>query len=227
MKNTTLFLLTPLLVLAPLTSNAVYVDVRHEYLDDSKANYDRAYISHRFASGFGFAIEAISKSGGNDTNKAFNDLETQGNEYTANYQFNLGSFAVQPGVVLETGSGYSVYKPYLRTTYTIDDSWWLSGRYRFEYIRRSSDERSDDTINRVDLWAGYKINNFEFITEGVYKVADKYDLYNNKKSNYEYNFRTSYTVDSWTPFVEIGNVAVRSDSNDRQSRFRIGIGYTF
>ncbi|EHY5946673.1 hypothetical protein K4J89_002631, partial [Escherichia coli] len=40
-----LFLLLPLVV---TNAHAVYVDVRHEYLDDSKANYDRAYISHRF-----------------------------------------------------------------------------------------------------------------------------------------------------------------------------------
>ena len=78
-----LFLLLPLVV---TNAHAVYVDVRHEYLDDSKANYDRAYISHRFANGFGFAIEAISKSGGDDTDRPFNDLEVQGNEYTVSYQ---------------------------------------------------------------------------------------------------------------------------------------------
>ncbi|WP_348253718.1 oligogalacturonate-specific porin KdgM family protein, partial [Salmonella enterica] len=43
-----LFLLLPLVV---TNAHPVYVDVRHEYLDDSTANYDRAYISHRFANG--------------------------------------------------------------------------------------------------------------------------------------------------------------------------------
>ncbi|SUF62951.1 protein yiiY [Salmonella enterica] len=89
----TLFLLLPLVV---TNAHAVYVGVRHEYLDDSKANYDRAYIAHRFANGFGFAIEVISKSGGDDTNKAFNDLETQGNEYTISYQFKTGDVVWQP-----------------------------------------------------------------------------------------------------------------------------------
>ncbi len=117
-----LFLLLPLVV---TNAHAVYVDVRHEYLDDSKANYDRAYISHRFANGFGFAIEAISKSGGDDTNKAFNDLETQGNEYTISYQFKTGDVAWQPGFVLETGNGYSTYKPYFRATWTLNESWWV------------------------------------------------------------------------------------------------------
>ncbi|QMI06952.1 oligogalacturonate-specific porin KdgM family protein [Citrobacter sp. RHB25-C09] len=219
-----LFLLLPLTV---TSAHAVYVDVRHEYLDDSKANYDRAYISHRFANGFGFAIEAISKSGGDDTNKAFNDLETQGNEYTLSYQFKTGDVAWQPGFVLETGDGYSNYKPYFRAHWTLNESWWLGARYRFEYVRRSSDVRDDDTINRMDVWAGYKWNNFDWTIEGIYKKADKYDLYDGGKDNYEYNFRTAYIIDQWSPFVEVGNVSVSSNSDERQTRFRVGLGYTF
>lgn len=219
-----------LLLLLPLvatSAQAVYVDVRHEYLDDSKANYDRAYISHRFDNGFGFAIEAISKSGGDDSNKAFNDMEVQGNEYTASYQFSTGAVAWQPGMVLETGNGYSVYKPYFRATWKLDDSWWLGARYRYEYIRRSSDIRDDDTINRMDVWAGYKWHKFDWTLEGIYKRADKYDLYDNSKNNYEYNFRTAYLTGNWSPFIEVGNVSVRSTSDERQTRFRIGVGYTF
>jgi len=216
-----------LLSLAGSNAHAVYMDVRHEYLDDSKANYDRVYISNRFSNGFGFAVEAISKSGGDDTNKAFNDLEVQGNEYTVNYQFNHGAVAWQPGFVLETGSGYSTYKPYLRTTWTINQAWWLGARYRFEYTRRSSDSRNDDTVNRMDVWAGYKWNSFDWTLEGIYKKADKYDLYNNSKYNYEYNFRTAYLIGAWSPFVEVGNVSVRSTTDERQTRFRVGLGYTF
>ncbi|OAT21752.1 oligogalacturonide-rhamnogalacturonide-specific porin [Buttiauxella gaviniae ATCC 51604] len=221
-----LLLLLPIMV---TNAHAVYVDVRHEYLDDSKANYDRAYISHRFNNGFGFAIEAISKSGGDDTNKAFNDLEVQGNEYTASYQFKQGAVAWQPGFVLETGSGYSTYKPYLRATWTLNDSWWLGARYRFEYVRRSgaSDTREDDKTNRMDVWAGYKWGNFDWVVEGIYKKAEKYDLYDGGKDNYEYNFRTAYLIDAWSPFVEVGNVSVNNTSDDRQTRFRVGIGYTF
>ncbi|ECU7462183.1 hypothetical protein JYO67_003484, partial [Salmonella enterica subsp. enterica serovar Enteritidis] len=179
------------------------------------------------ANGVGFAIEAISKSGGDDTNKAFNDLETQGNEYTISYQFKTGDVAWQPGFVLETGNGYSTYKPYFRATWTLNESWWVGARYRFEYVRRSSDIRDDDTINRMDVWAGYKWNNFDWTIEGIYKKADKYDLYDGGKDNYEYNFRTAYIIDQWSPFVEVGNVSVNSNSDERQTRFRVGIGYTF
>ncbi|EBX1576334.1 hypothetical protein AS884_19430, partial [Salmonella enterica subsp. enterica serovar Dublin] len=34
-------------------------------------------------------------------------------------------------------------------------------------------------------------------------------------------------IDQWSPFVEVGNVSVNSNSDERQTRFRVGIGYTF
>ena len=46
------------LLLIPLFSAAAqagYVDYRHEYYDDGR-NYDRVYMSHRFATGFGVAV---------------------------------------------------------------------------------------------------------------------------------------------------------------------------
>lgn len=42
-------------------AHAGYVDYRHEYYDDGR-NYDRVYMSHRFATGFGVAVEVISRS---------------------------------------------------------------------------------------------------------------------------------------------------------------------
>ena len=44
-------------------AQAVTVDLRHEYID-SGANADRVSVSHRFANGVGFSVEAKWKSGG-------------------------------------------------------------------------------------------------------------------------------------------------------------------
>ena len=77
------------LLLIPLFSAAAqagYVDYRHEYYDDGR-NYDRVYMSHRFATGFGVAVEAISRSEDTQSNDAWNNMESNGNEYTASYQF--------------------------------------------------------------------------------------------------------------------------------------------
>ncbi len=81
--------LKQLLFVLPLLSCAAqagYVDYRHEYYDDGR-NYDRVYMSHRFGTGFGVAVEAVSRSDEKQSNDALNNMESNSNEYTASYQF--------------------------------------------------------------------------------------------------------------------------------------------
>ena len=75
MKFKSTLLLIPLLSAA---AQAGYVDYRHEYYDDGR-NYDRVYMSHRFATGFGVAVEAISRSEDTQSNDAWNNMESNGN----------------------------------------------------------------------------------------------------------------------------------------------------
>lgn len=76
MKNSRLMICG--LLLASASSQAVTIDLRHEWLDDSKQHKDRALVSHRFANGFGFSLEAKWKSGGDNENKPFNNLVDNG-----------------------------------------------------------------------------------------------------------------------------------------------------
>lgn len=50
------------------------------------------------------------------------------------------------------------------------------------------------------------------------------------KMIYEYNFRVAYKLGSWVPFVEVGNVSSgynTTTTDDRQTRYRVGLGYNF
>ncbi|EHN9380360.1 hypothetical protein KJ097_003930 [Salmonella enterica] len=226
MKVKLLLLLIPLLSAA---THAGYVDYRHEYYDDGR-NYDRVYMSHRFAIGFGVAVEAISRSDDAQSNDAWNNMESNGNEYTASYQFTWQGLVWQPGIAIETGDNIAIYKPYIRVQYNINDSWWTAFRYRLEYMRRNSDGKDDRMVYRPEAWLGYNVNNWMFELNGIYKVADSEDLYNNKKEDYEYNFRVAYNIGSWVPFVELGNVSSgynTTTTDDRQTRYRVGLGYNF
>lgn len=226
MKVKLLLLLIPLLSAA---THAGYVDYRHEYYDDGR-NYDRVYMSHRFATGFGVAVEAISRSDDAQSNDAWNNMESNGNEYTASYQFTWQGLVWQPGIAIETGDNIAIYKPYIRVQYNINDSWWTAFRYRLEYMRRNSDGKDDRMVYRPEAWLGYNVNNWMFELNGIYKVADSEDLYNNKKEDYEYNFRVAYNIGSWVPFVELGNVSSgynTTTTDDRQTRYRVGLGYNF
>ncbi|OAT31101.1 oligogalacturonide-rhamnogalacturonide-specific porin [Buttiauxella brennerae ATCC 51605] len=226
MKYGYALLLIPLLT---ATAHAGYVDYRHEYYDDGR-NYDRVYMSHRFATGFGVAVEAVSRSDDSQSNDALNNMESNSNEYTASYQFGWQNLVWQPGIAVEMGDNIAIYKPYIRVQYNLNDSWWTAFRYRFEYTRRNSDGKDDRMVYRPEAWLGYNINNWMFELNGIYKIADNEELYNNKKEDYEYNFRVAYKIGSWVPFVEVGNVSSgynTATTSDRQTRYRMGLGYNF
>ena len=208
---------------------AGYMDYRHEYYDDGR-NYDRIYMSHRFATGFGVAVEAISRSDDKESNDAFNNMESNGNEYTASYQFIWRGFIWQPGIAVETGDDIAIYKPFIRVQYNIDDNWWAAFRYRNEYTRRNADGRDDRTVYRPEVWLGYNIGSWMYELNGIYKIADSEDLYNNRKEDYEYNARVAYKIGSWVPFIELGNVSSgynTTTTEDSQTRYRVGLGYNF
>lgn len=64
-------------------ASAVTVDLRHEFIDggkSDKSNADRVSVSHRFANGFGFSVEAKWKSGGDNTSQPYSDFVGNGHE---------------------------------------------------------------------------------------------------------------------------------------------------
>lgn len=217
-----------LISLFSAAAQAGYVDYRHEYYDDGR-NYDRVYMSHRFATGFGVAVEAISRS-------KIRNLMMRGIIWkvmaTSIRQSHSSPNALvwQTGIALETGDNIAIYKPYIRVQYNINDHWWTAFRYRQEYMRRNTDGKDDRMVYRPEAWLGYNINDWMFELNGIYKIADSEDLYNNRKDDYEYNFRVAYKIGSWVPFVEVGNVSSgynTTTTDDRQTRYRVGLGYNF
>ena len=220
------------LLLLPVIAGAAhagYVDYRHEYYDDGR-NYDRVYMSQRFASGFGVALEGISRSDDAQAKKALNNMESNGVEYTASYQTTWNDLIWQGGIAFETGDNIAIYKPYLRVQYNINENWWTAFRYRYEYARRNAQGRDDRHLNRPEAWIGYNTGNWMFELNGFYKFAENENIYNNTKTDYEYNFRVAYKYGSWVPFAEVGNVASgynTATTDDRQTRYRIGLGYNF
>ena len=49
----------------------------------------------------------------------------------------------------------------------------------------------------------------------------------NKPYSQEYNLKVAYKLDkNWAPYGELGNVGV-NDRSDRQTRFRVGVAYSF
>ncbi|ALX95177.1 porin [Serratia fonticola] len=217
-----------MLLISAFYSSAVTLDFRHEYVEDSKSHRDRILVSHRFANGLGFSVEGKFKSGGDSANKPLSDIVDNGSEYSISYQQSLlAQFIMQSGLDFETTASKSIYKPYLRAQYNVTNGIYLSGRYRYEYVRDTTDGKQDENISRGDIWLGYKWQSLTFETNYVYKKSDQIK-YNNNKRDYEYNGRIAWKATAnWTPYMEVGNISVYQNRDDRQTRYRLGIQYAF
>lgn len=103
-------------------ASAVTVDLRHEFIDGGKTdktNADRVSVSHRFANGFGFSVEAKWKSGGDNTSQPYSDFVGNGHEESISWQWKANkNFSVTPGFNIESNDSRSIYKPNLRVQYS-------------------------------------------------------------------------------------------------------------
>lgn len=216
------------LLLAATQAAAVTIDVRHEWLDDSKVHKDRVSVSHRFDNGVGFTLEAKWKSGGDDKNKPFHDLVSNGTESTLNYQYRpIKAWFVQPGFTLESSEENSIYKPFFMTGYEFANGIYINGRYRYEYTRESESDKEDMKTNRGEIWLGYDFTDWKVEYNYIYKHSDQI-RFNNKKWDYEQNIKALWKfTKSWAPYIEVGDISVRKTTDERQTRLRIGLQYKF
>ncbi|CAM7968077.1 oligogalacturonate-specific porin KdgM family protein [Morganella morganii] len=213
-----------------LQLNATTLDFCHEYSDSSRINKDRIAFIHSFSNGIGFYIDASIKSGGVDgeKDKVFSDVVNNAIEMGLSYNHKINNnITLQPGLIFETVTDTSIYKPYLKAQYNFDNGLYIAGRYRFDYARKTKQGVDDEKTNRFDTFIGYKYSKYkvEYDYTQMYSDAIKYD---NKKRNYEHNVFFSYQLnDTFTPYIEVGNVAVRPTSDARQTRYRLGLQFHF
>ncbi|MEX5927854.1 oligogalacturonate-specific porin KdgM family protein [Providencia hangzhouensis] len=210
--------------------NATTLDFRHEYSDSSRINKNCIAFIHSFSNGIGFYIDASIKSGGVDgeKDKVFSDVVNNAIEMGLSYNHKINkSITLQPGLIFETVTDTSIYKPYLKAQYNFDNGLYIAGRYRFDYARKTKKAVDDEKTNRFDAFIGYKYNKYkiEYDYTQMYSDGIKYD---NKKRNYEHNVSFSYQLsDTFTPYIEVGNVAVSPTSDARQTRYRLGLQFHF
>ncbi len=115
------------LVLAALcgmsfAATAVTIDLRHEFIDggkSDKSNADRVSVSHRFANGLGFTVEAKWRSGGDNGSQPYSDVVGNGHEDTISWRWKATSnLFLTPGFTIESNDSRSIYKPHLHAQYS-------------------------------------------------------------------------------------------------------------
>ncbi|CNI21986.1 oligogalacturonate-specific porin KdgM family protein [Yersinia pekkanenii] len=215
---------------------AVTIDYRHEMQDQSGNNHkDRVVMSHRFANGFGLSLEGKWK-GAQDKDKVLHETVSNGTEVVASYVYKIdNTFSIEPGFSLDSNSTSNNYRPYLRGKANIVDDVSVSLRYRPYYKRTSANintakDTSEHGYNLTSVLSYKFFKNYQLDYELDYKQANKAGVVLANEENYDWShdFKLTYKWDkNWSPYMAIGNVAGSKYTNERQTRYRIGIKYSF
>ncbi|MFT8210133.1 MAG: oligogalacturonate-specific porin KdgM family protein [Symbiopectobacterium sp.] len=221
---------------------AVTIDYRHEMKDTPSADHkDRLSVSHRFANGFGLSVEARWKQSGKDdsVNKPFSEPVSNGTEVVASYVYDFNkTWSIEPGFSLDSTSETNNYRPYLRAKVNIIDDLSYSLRYRPYYKRNSgkigstkaSDYTSESGYNITGVLSYKFLKDWQVDYEIDYKKTTKagVTLFDNDNWSLEHDVKLSYKWDkNWKPYTAIGNVVQDGKSDHRQTRFRVGVQYSF
>ncbi|QHM76485.1 Oligogalacturonate-specific porin KdgM [Mixta theicola] len=228
-----------LLITIPVMSfaaQAVTIDYRHEMNDSGGNNHkDRLLLSHRFANGFGLSLEGKWK-GTQNKDKAYHETASNGTEVVASYVHKIDpTFQIEPGFSLDSGSSSNNYRPYLRGKANITSDFSTSLRYRPYYKRNTANigTKKDTTEKGYNLTMvlSYKfLQNYQLDYEIDYKKAtsDGVIIANNKNEDWTHDFKLTYKLDkNWAPYAAIGNVSGNKLTDERQTRYRVGVKYSF
>ncbi|MEA9392061.1 oligogalacturonate-specific porin KdgM family protein [Acerihabitans sp. TG2] len=213
---------------------ATTIDYRHEMKDTSKSDHkDRLSISNRFANGFGLSLEGKWRQHSSDStpNKPYHEQTSDGTEVVASYVYKFNdTFQLEPGFSLESSSESNNYRPYLRGKVNITNDLSASLRYR-PYFKRNqpSETKTDEKGYALTADLGYKfLKNYSVTYEVEYKRSEDEILSNKEKYDWTHDVKLAYKWDkNWTPYVQVGNVSGSKTTDERQTRFRAGVQYSF
>ncbi|CNL04383.1 DUF481 domain-containing protein [Yersinia enterocolitica] len=216
------------------SSVATTIDYRHEMKDTSKSDHkDRLLISNRFANGFGLSLEGKWGQHSSDTtpNKPFNEQVSNGTEVVASYVYKINkTFQVEPGFSLDSTSDSNNYRPYLRGKVSFTDDFSTSLRYR-PYYKRNQPAQTKKTEKGHEftmLFAYNFLKDYSAEYELNYKKSEDEILANKEKEEWTHDVKIAYKWDkNWKPYVAIGNVAGSKTTDERQTRYRVGVQYSF
>ncbi|EPY5355073.1 oligogalacturonate-specific porin KdgM family protein [Klebsiella quasipneumoniae] len=222
--------------LISIASHAVTFDYRHETNDSGGNNHkDRLLMSHRFASGFGLSLEGKWK-GSQKKDKVYHETVSNGTEVVASYVHKINDlFQIEPGFSLDTSSSSNNYRPYLRGKANMTNDISATLRYRPYFKRYSnnigtSKETSENGYNLTSVLSWKFLKDYQVDYELDYKKANSASviLANNDSYEWVHDLKLTYKIDkNWSPYMAIGNIPGSKVSDERQTRYRVGVKYSF
>lgn len=215
-----------------------YINIRHQFAEQTRMHADRAKFGVRLDNGIGLEGELKYKTAGDRQDVAFDNTVGNGHEFTLNYQHKIDErWTLTPSFAMESDEESTTYKAGLRLGYQVNKQLSIAGRYRYDSAKLDRDQvnhdmahnaQDDQQVNRYDVYINYATQGpWAYEYQLTYFDAD-YIRYNGGTDDWEQNAVAKYKWNKrWVPFVEVGDIKVNSVDPDRQLRLRVGIQYNF
>ncbi|WGW01396.1 oligogalacturonate-specific porin KdgM family protein [Vibrio sp. YMD68] len=221
-----------LLALTSASASAASINLRHEYMPDRDGDQhrDRITVSHRFANGIGFSVEAKWK---HDDDNFLGGLKSGGHEVGVSYNYKINdTFTLQPSYAADVSSTSATHKYNIRAIAKITDNWGANVRYRYGDQRRVNSDNS--SYHQINVVTDYRLSWGKVGVDLEYKDLESgQGGWKDKDQDHLVNFFGEYSLleSGWVPFAEIGFVTNDKNDNgvkdDHSIRYRVGVKYSF
>ncbi|WP_421847674.1 oligogalacturonate-specific porin KdgM family protein [Marinomonas sp.] len=200
-----------LIGLTSVAAHATSINIRHEYVPEHdgnpQENKDRIEVSHRFANGIGFGVEAKWRS--EKGSSAFKKLGGSGQQSNISYQYKLSdTLTLTPQYKWESGPDKLGHQFNLSLGYKLNSDWSVGFRHRYHYDSVVGGDNSH--YNRWTFSAGYKgIEDWAFgaSTDYTFNEEKSGPRWKGNQSGFsDINFKGEYKGlnNGWSPFAELG-----------------------
>ncbi|EHI9241252.1 oligogalacturonate-specific porin KdgM family protein [Vibrio vulnificus] len=214
-----------------------FIDYRHEYLDKDAKHYDRVMMGNFFSNGIGVLGELryATKEGGERHAWDPSSFNNNGMGLSIVYKFKPlddKKFWLEPMFWLDSSKWWSTYELGMTVGYDFSREWRLSGRYRYDMDKATSDSKAygntDRNNERYDVWLKYNPEgtDLRFTFNGVYYDND-YITWNNGKKDYALDLKVGYKLGSWEPYFRLADKRASKTTDERQLRYRVGVTYSW
>ncbi|KHT65574.1 porin [Photobacterium gaetbulicola] len=208
--------------LMSFSASSAFLDYRQEYKHDQELWASKIKLGAGVGKHY-FGVESQQKG------HIFDDWKANVSEFEYGYRHTINeNWRVIPATLVTFTNSGVTYKPQVQVQYLFDSGVVTKLRYRHQF--KDLVEKDNQQTSQVTANLAYNYNAFQFELSGNYwKSLDDIDMFNNKDSNWDANFKLGYREKDWSlrPYLELGNISVSSDSSDRQLRSRVGITYSF
>lgn len=219
------------LVIASTTTQALELEYQHQYSEVEREHKDKVMLTQALDNGLAFSFEAVmatAPDSDGQPGKAFSRLTKDELKAKVKYSHKLGDkWKVKPKFTYAVGEDKKSYKPAFKVSYALTDKFSITPGYYHKLTRYDEEGKADKHDDALELGAKYK---FGLLSVGIGRkqIYSNQIVFDGTRRNYSNKLLFEYKLTKhFTPYLEMADVYVDKNTDQRQARYRVGCSYEF